>query len=395
MEAQKRVFNKKIIIGVLLVVLAIAGAGVYYWQYQKTPTDEQVTHKAHINVLQEYRAVDSQNVDFFKISRDFEEAFIRYPTAFDSKESEAISKIAWADSLSEIDRKKGIVILKEVALNPEYPNKFREKAIRFIVNDYELDFIDSGFAEQNIFTGEFFENFLIDADGDVKLAIRKLNEWGNSLFPGIITSYRIAKWYASQIYQNQSLSDTEKNSLLNKMNEYVAMGDNFMQQYGDRMLRQRQGLAYELKARIIHLSAGDKEQADKFFKMSMQAYMQAYESPLDNVYQIVYRARHRLYYAAFLARNYGVDRTEDIQRLLKPIYDYLSVFQEPRQRNVRMVSFLIAARDSTSADYPFIDFNKTDIEAIKKIYPEFGAIIDKLDFLEYIKGHPLEMQIIE
>jgi len=38
-----------------------------------------------------------------------------------------------------------------------------------------------------------------------------------------------------------------------------------------------------------------------------------------------------------------------------------------------------AGRKSTSANYSLIDFNRTHIEAIRRVYPEFGTIVDKLD----------------
>jgi len=395
MEIEKKFFNKKKLIGVLLIVFVSATLGAYfYWHYQEKQKELQLGRDKHSKILQEYAMLNADSVDFLKTSQEFEEIFARHPRAFDSKMSEGMSKIAWADSLSVIDREKGTEILKSIAIDSEYPNSIRAKSINYIINDFELDFIGPDFAAQQIFKGEFFENFLLDSNGDVELAIRKLNEWSNALYPNIIASYRIAKWYAAQIYKsevykNPILAEAKMAEFRDKMNEHVAIGDDLLRRHGNTTQPRIQGLAYELKARIIYLSGGDKEGAEELFLMAKEAY----NLPPQSIFQRVYLSRSGLYYASFLIRNYGASRAEDIRALLEGYYDYYAVFQEPRKRGVRQVSFLIAARDSTSLDYPAVDFNKTDIEMIKKIYPEFGAIIDKLNLLEYAKDHPLEKQI--
>lgn len=294
-------------------------------------------------------------------------------------------KIAYADSLSEIDPLEGLLVLKEVAVDSQYPNHMRSKAINFIVNDYELA-PDYEFAKKYIFTGEPYKNFL--QGDDIELAIRRLNEWSDELFPNVIANYRIAKWYASQIYQNPSLTSPNKNQLLSEMHRRLQRGDELFIRYGNTMPNNRIGLAYELKARTIYMAGepGYKEKAEELFDESIKAL----KAPPNSIFQLVYLNKVALYYLAFLAREYGDTQAERIRGRAKPFFDYLETPQEPRLRNVRMVKFLITARDSIGPKYPFPDFNQEDIKNLSRIDERFGNIIDNLNYLEYIKGHPIE-----
>ncbi len=371
----------------LLLLLAIAGIGVYYYQSQKESAERQA-HEEYQKVTQEYEALTRTNVNFNEASKELEAALERYPDGVVSR-SRGITKIMLGDSLSEIDPQKGTEILKEVARNSEYPADIRARAINFIVNDYELNFIDRDFAVHVIFTGDNFEKLLTESNGDEELAMRKLNEWSSALSPGVIANYRIAKWYADHLYRSPTMPEDKKTELTIKMNEHVSFGDTLLSRYKNIMAPQRIGLAYELKARIIYLSGGDTSEADEFYKLAIETYL----LPPQNIFQTVYLTRSSLYRVAFLTRNYGVEREEYIKRILNHYYEYLSVPQAPEKRNVRLVSFLIAARDSKQMDYPNVDFNRTDIENIKKYHPKFGALIDTLDLKEYVKGHPIETQL--
>ena len=394
--------RKKIILIVsFLLLLIFSSTGVfYYFQYREHENQQYREHEnqqyrehenqqlflqQHQQIINSFNSMTVENVDFKKIADELG-ALLKDPR-INNLDLQKIAqlKIAYADSLSENEPLERLLVLKEVAVDSRYPNHLRSKAINFIVDDYELA-PDYEFAQKYIFIGEPFKNFL--QGDDIELAIRRLNEWSDEVSPNVIANYRIAKWYASQIYQNQQLSLQNKNQLLSEMHKRLKKADELFIRHKNTTPNGRIGLAYELKARTIYMAGepGYKEKTEEFFDKSINAL----EAPPNSIFQLVYLNRAALYYLAFLAREYDDTQAERIRRHLKFFSDYLETPQEPRLRNTRLVKFLIAARDSTDPKYPFPDFNREDIKNLSKIDERFGKIIENLNYLEYIKGHPIE-----
>jgi hypothetical protein len=373
------VSSKKIFLAGLISTILIIVAGVFY--YYNQPTTEP--NKEFIKVVSAYGSMTVDNVDFAKYAREFEQ----YLNKDISVPEEGRAKIHLSNAINEIDHERATLLLKEVALDTKYPDHIRSLAINWIVNDYELD-SDRAFFRKTVFTGEPFGGFL--ASGDIELAMRRLNEYSFELTPNAIAGYRVAKWYAAELYKNPQLSAEDKQQLADKMSDWLEKADALLAAHQNAALPQRVGLAYELKARIRHLSA----RTDEDLKMAEESFQKALEvlwREPRTVFQVVYGARALLYYSSFLLRNEGGEnKIKNIQSKLDGLFNYLAVVPEPRQRNVRFINFLIAARDSTEDDYPAVDFNRSDIERLYKAYPRSQTIVESLDYCTYIKGHPLE-----
>lgn len=372
---------RKLAIIVLLSVLILAIGGAIFYYYNQP---EQRASRIQENFF----STTSKNANFFTTAKDMEN-LLKDASSSLSLETEAEVKTLLGDSLSETDRRRGTELLKEVARNLRYSNSIRVRALTYIADHYELDFTDSNFAKDVTFTGENFANLISESGGDVGLAMRKLNEWSNALLPNLTANYRIALWYAEEIYKNAPLPPDKKKSLFEQMNIHLAEGDRILEQVKTTHSPVRLAIAYALKGRIIYLSGGDKAEANKFFQLAMKEYGR----PPVTIFQAVHYGYDSLYYAVFLERQFGQKYNQDIIKLLRQEYMYLSTPQRPEKRNIRFVSFLIAARDSKAPDYPAPDFTKTDIENIGKIYPEFGKLINKLNLREYVNGHPAEAYI--
>jgi len=365
-----------VVVSLATLALVVGGAWLYYYN-----RPEQKASR----IREQYFSATPDNVDFFAVAKNMEKLLADSSPSL-LRETEAELKAFLGDSLSEIDRRRGTELLKEVAINPQYPNVLRVKALTYIADHYGLDFTDQNFARDITFTGEGFEHLLSESGGDVELAMRKLNEWSNTLLPNLTANYRVALWYAEEIHKNAALQDEEKAELLEKMRAYLAEGDKILEQVKQTHAPVRLAIASALKARIVDLSEGDPAEADKFFRFAMREYSR---QPFT-VLQLVHLANDGLYYAAFLARQSQEEQRQRIIDMLEPIYVYLSTPQSPEKRNVRLVSLLVAARDSATSDYPALDFNKSDIDRISNIYPEFGQMIDTLDLKLYAKDHPAE-----
>jgi hypothetical protein len=388
-------------IWIIAPITALLGGvgGFYLYQYalenQRALEERAVADRAlalsefRQVVVYGYGEIRPENVDFLQAGRELEALLNRHQDTLPPLER-STTKIMLADSLSEIDRARGAAILKEVALNEAYPAGSRALAISFIVNDYELDFIDRDFAEKELFTGPVFGDLLREANGDVELAVRKLNEWAVAIFPyEIIARYRIARWYAAELYKNPQMPTAQRLEFQGQVNRYLAEGDRLLERFKNVMPAQRLGLAYELKARATYLSGGSVDEAGRLFRLAAEAYL----GPPHNIFQMVYLMRSGLYHAAFLQKNYGPARAEEIRAILGHYYRYLATPRPPPERNVRLVSFLIAARDSDRPDYPAVDFNRAVLDSLFEIYPEFEVVVNGLDLKEYVKGHPLEAQL--
>jgi len=370
----------KFVFILVAVFLLVSASGVYYFYQQKL---QQQILQEYRGMITTYQAISKEEVDFEKANRDLESFLNQYAGKLPPRE-EGWTRVLWADTLSEIEPKKRTEILKAVANSSAYPVDIRATAINIIVDDYEINFINRNRLTQDIFSGSF-ENLLTTSNGDVTLAVRKLNEQSFNLYPNAVADFRIAKWYADELVKNPALPEQAKTEYHKLINQYIGFGDRTLAQYGDTFTPQRRALMYELRARVLYLSRGDPEEVDRLFKLALQAL----NTPSPDIFSIQELARIRFYYGVFLMRN-KLSTPEQIQALLLPIYEYLATPQDAEKRNVRMVSFLIAARDAQVKNYPFTDFNKSDIENLQKFYPEFSALIEVLDLKEYLKDHPLE-----
>ncbi len=376
--------RKKIGLVILVILLVIAGVFGYFQYRERKIFQQQV--KQTVNT---YSSMTEENADFTKIA-DGLRALLKDPQANNIKLKElGYLKIYYADALSEIDEVEAHSILKELAVDSQYPNDVRYMAINYIVNDYELA-PDYEYAKKYIFTGEPYKSFL--QEDDIELAIRRLNEWSDEILPNVIANYRIAKWYASQIYQNPSLPSSQRAEILGAMNERLTKADELFAQYKSIMTDRSIGLAYELKARTIYMAgeSGYKEKARDLFEESHNALK--FVSPSDSIFKGTYRARAELYRAAFLAKEYSDSPTE-IARIKSTLWhynDFLESSQGKQERNTRLVKFLTEARDSTDLKFPFPDFNQEDLKNLCKIDERFKKNIENLNYFEYIKGHPME-----
>lgn len=364
---------------IVLALLLLGGA----WYFSIDPRQD---HKKVSQAIQRYGTITVGDVDFLERSRELESALQGSSLP---REREGTVKILLAGSLSEIDREKSFGILREVIESEDYPNTIKAQAINFLMDAIELDFIEPDLLRARVFQGKKLAELLSGASGDEKIAIRKLNEWAQELNPTAIASYRLAKWYAEELYAHPSLPLKEKGVLQQKIREFLNVGDDLFDQSGEATAITRRGQAFEMKARAIHMSGGDQKEAERYFTLAQEEYSRQPQT----IFQIVYGAYTKIYYAAFLAREYGDSKALAVQLLLRQINNYLLTSQKSQNRNVRFVSFLTAARDSQENGYPAPDFDRDDIERIGALYPDFKATVDKLDLKEYVKGHPLENEI--
>ena len=377
--------KKSVFFAALVLALVAASGGVYYGQRYAS---ERRVLKKYRETPQRGSSLTEGNIDWLKTGQELKTLLIQYPDAV-SKRDEGVARLKLADVTRLSDRKGSMGLLKEIAADSSYPNPTRSAAINLLVDAYEeLNFLGPNFEKQEdiIFSGERFGGLLNSAGGDMRLAIQKLNEWSLEVSPNAIAHYRLARWFAEELYQNPNHS--KRDSYSTSIGNHIAAGDSLLLSDSTSKLS-RVGLAYGLRARALHI-AGRNTEAEESFKKSHEVLR---TEPIT-IFQQVHLVQNAVFYSAFLSRVYGQNRAEEIQFLLSRIYDYFETTPEPDRRNMSLVSLFVAARDSVDVGYPFVDFDRSDIERFYKIYPRTKKITEDLDFSEYIKGHPLEAWVL-
>ncbi len=260
-------------------------------------------------------------------------------------ESEAKAKtmlgVAYFDS-DVPDPIKGARLLKEVSTNENYPKLWRAIALQHL--EERATSYGEKFAEENVFTGPY-ESFYKKEKGGFSVALRKLDEESDSLYPIAVPNYRIAYWYSKQLLMNQLssfLSENKKNEYLSVLNKRLHKADYIfatvkMSDWDmDRLM-----LSYFLKAQtlenlyLINPSETLLAQAKEFFEKTMEVYENNFELKKKE-YNVPFG------YAAFLAEVSGKSESDQIKNLLRPFYtldekesqiykNFLAPIKDPQQ----------------------------------------------------------------
>lgn len=90
-------------------------------------------------------------------------------------------------------------ILKDIAGDASVAEDIRAFAVSYLVNQYSIS--QDMEVAKIIFSGNQFAAFLTNNDYD--LAVRKGNEFANSIFPTALFEYQIGRWYAEKLREQK------------------------------------------------------------------------------------------------------------------------------------------------------------------------------------------------
>jgi len=143
---------------------------------------------------------------------------------FTDSGQEASLKILLASSyiniLNKEDFKKGTDILKELATNANYPAMWRAMALDRLASF--VAYQGASFAKENIFNDDYFSPMM--KEGDLGVAIRRLDERSLSLFETVVPRYRISNWYALRLIENEKLSGEDRKIYLQLAKDNLEKG---------------------------------------------------------------------------------------------------------------------------------------------------------------------------
>lgn len=373
-------FNKKYIF-IILIILLIFGvvAGIYYFFTEKT--FEQ--NREEIIRLMTEGDNYSQTAD--KIEK------LLNKKKFENLDQEANFLILLAASYinnSDNSRiKEGIDILKNIVTNSNYSNKWRAVALdRLAVygNDIGLKL-----SKKYIFNEGLFKPLI--KEKKLGIAIRRLYEWSDNLFPMVNPNYQIAHWYAVQLIENKE----NKNLSQDEYREYLSLAKERSKK-GEIIFRQtplwlydweRLVLIYQIHGKVagkLYLLKGynNKKEVEESFKKAIEVYKDKFQitSSFISVAKISSPSLRRIlpstvfYYAAFLAETDGESRKEDIKTILEPIYNSELIKLKP----FNFYEFLQDEKNSNHNEH----YHKREILLVAKIDSRFKDLLKQLGWTD-------------
>jgi hypothetical protein len=187
---------------------------------------------------------------------------------------------ACVNNLDEENFKKGLAIFKEIVISEKnYSLSWRAVALEYLVSFAHVK--GKEFAQNNIFNDQYFS--LLMKEGDLNLAIKRLDDWALRLAPSVISYFRISGWYSLQLFQDNALSPEKKTQYLQLAKENLQKGrELFEKNYSKNVLsEERLLLTYVLhnKAAIrIYLLGGleEKNRIANTYAEALKLYTKKY-----------------------------------------------------------------------------------------------------------------------
>lgn len=370
-------FNKKsIFITAIILLFFVVAVGIYYFFFTKK-TFEQ--NKAEIIKLMTEGDNYSQTAN--KIEKLLNEK------EFENSDQEAHFKILLAASyINNSDNPKireGINILKNLAVDSNYSNGWRAVALdRLSVYGNDIGF---KLSKKYIFNDGPFKPLI--KENKLGIAIRRLYEWSDDLFPMVNPNYQIAHWYLVQLVEdreNKNLSQDKYKEYLSLAKERIKKGEtNFKRSPLWLYDWERLVLIYQLHGKVLGKlfllkEYNNKKEIEESFKKAIEVYKEKFNIaslPIP-ASKISAPSLKRLlpstvfYYAAFLAETDGEFRKKDIKIILESIYD--TELMKPK--NFSFYGFLKNEKNSAHDKH----YHKREILLLANLDERFKDLLKQL-----------------
>jgi hypothetical protein len=289
--------------------------------------------------------------------------------------------LLYLNNLNETDFKKGIDILKELATNANYPAKWRAMALDRIVSFASVQGIS--FAKENIFNDAYFSPMM--KEGNLGIALRRVDENSLALFDTVIPHYRIANWYSLQLIQSGSLSEEDRKNYLQLAKNQLAEGRIFFDKeyphtsWDDERLILAQLLYADVAAKLYLIKEfDDSKKIMDSFDEAVSVYEKRYDFkdwPVAKSKIISPTLRNQLLplifsYAAFSAIIQNQENQNRIKAIAETLYD--KEWNEPSISNV--FNFLSKEKEIDHA----VQYHRLEIVSLAKTDSRFNELLISL-----------------
>ncbi len=322
----------------LSVAVALAGA-VTYLHLTKSPytssnTPNQVLAKTN---------PDFNTAKTLQNSGEYTQAFAYYQKALANAQDVAQQgqiqfDLAFMKELSG-EHIAAIGMYKQIAADQSYSRVLRAYAVQEIGTIY-LTYPDQQAIVNETFKDTPYSLFLSSSDNDVALAYRKLYQYAASMYPLGMSESKIAQWYSNHLRNELSSATTtsEGKSDLASIQDALKASDADIQRMRQDAIEANDIQGVYMREGLVHqdlaaMGVESPDVADATFKQALNSA--AVASTKVNFLNI--------YYAAFLADQFGSSRLSDITQLL-------SVYSATNTANIHpaIPPLLAAARSATS-----------------------------------------------
>ena len=318
--------SKYISIFAILVVLALIGSGIYYFEtviIGRTPASYSSTNgvydvlKADNTLFALGESLAAQG-NFSDAQAAYEKAI---PTVSDENQAGVVylklAIIQWST-----DPVGSVASLEAIATNPQYANSTRAYALQYLGQAYDSPPVPLSTSQiQQLVNATFatspFAAMLVD--GDTHLAYRHIYDLADSLYPLPLPESRSASWYASQILASatSSISTSTKALYQSKIQaNFTALDTAIQTESSDPSLNIFAAQALETKAGILtkfsYIGLAATADALTAHQRAIAEFDTITSQPFSDAFP-------RFYEAVFLAHASGSAQRANIQSVLAPI----------------------------------------------------------------------------
>lgn len=354
------------VLGMFLGILVLVGG---YWYIMRSGDEQERDRELLESFRNTYRTAES-----LRREGKIEEAHQAYLEALEkapARYEELDTKLGMASNLfmrnQGDDRIRAVEIHKEIITDESLPTISRSLAVVSLIN-LHIGTHDDEFAREVIFIDEPFESFL--EEGDISLAVRRLSEMADKLYPLSMSHFLIGAWYAEQL-RRDDLSEVQRTQYFSQLKEWTEKGESYLPEsliigYGNHVI----GYIYMLQAidrwHIARFSDEDYSFTEDAFKRSLQAL--ALEKNVDTFGVELYV---RFYYAILLTEAYGEERPNDIATILEPVINPPPEFQT----YPFLFNEFLEGQQYKREDDP-LEF-KDEIIRLQEVSPEFRSFLEE------------------
>lgn len=271
-------------------------------------------------------------------------------------------------------QRKAVMQLKDVLRDPTLTDERRAYTLNRLYGLYYLG--RDPLVGELIFSDDPYQSLLVDSGGDIRLAIRKLAELSDSLFPTTFAKLRIAFWYGGALIDNKELPLETKVAYGKKITALIKESDELLPEE-TRLNSDHGRKAIFWHFRALNLAAlyvaGISTSTDDFEKAFNEVFKLDIPERGDvnkTVHELT--AFTHFYYAGFLSEISDKSRANDIRFHAEKSVEIVSSSKEPSK-----VPFYILT--TIERDKPLIerDHNYQWFIALSSASPKFAEYLSQ------------------
>ncbi len=268
------------------------------------------------------------------------------------------------------DRQEAYGLYKVVASDEDAPPLYRALALTdmtFTVHVVD----DESLATTYIFNELPYSQFLEQAGGDVNIALRRMYELSDSIYPNAFAKIQIALLYARRLNSGKTVPEQTREETAELIQKYLKDADPLL----TAVPYEKSKLAQLYLSRATSLGTSERVLRNVSLSDLEEAYKQSIEIAVsagnEDVHARAVANLARLFSAVAIYSRAGKERESDVRNLLETVTTNVTSTSDVSNDMVLQYLGNISAR-------PQSDFVKLQIVALGEVSPEFKDLLRKL-----------------